>query len=70
MNIDEWLAKLVERHAGLAQSVELLTIENRQNANSIAKLEVLVREITGGIRDLVTVVRSHEGRISGLEEAS
>ena len=60
MTIDERLEKLVERHEALTQTVELIAIENRG-------LDALVREIAGGIRDLVAVVRSHEQRIANLE---
>ncbi len=67
MNFDERLERIAERHEALAQSVELLALENRQLAGNIGKLDILVREITGGIRDLMTIAQSHERRISGLE---
>lgn len=60
MTIDERLEKLVERHEALTQTVELIAMENRGS-------DALVREIAGGIRDLVAIVRSHEQRISNLE---
>ncbi len=61
MTVDERIEKLVERHEALGQSVELLT-------HDVKLLEVLVREITGGIRDLAAIARSHEARLSHLEE--
>jgi prefoldin subunit 5 len=60
MNIDERLEKLTERHEALTQSAELIT-------HDIRTLGILVKEIAGGIRDLVAVARSHEQRISRLE---
>ncbi len=67
MNIDERLEKLAERHEALAQSVELLSLEGRATDVRLQKLELIVREVTGGIRDLVSVVRSHEQRLSKIE---
>jgi hypothetical protein len=60
MTIDERLEKLAERHEALTQTGELL-------ARQTQTTEVLVREIVKGIHDLVTVVRSHEQRISNFE---
>ena len=60
MTIDERLEKLVERHEALTQTVALIAMENRG-------VNALVREIGGGIRDLVAAVRSHEQRISNLK---
>jgi prefoldin subunit 5 len=74
MTIDERLERLVERHEALTQTVELIALEQREFAKEQRELtknnqtlNVLVREIAGGIRDLVTVVRSHEQRISHIE---
>jgi len=67
MTIDERLEKLVERHEALKQTVELIALEQRELTKNNQTLNVLVREIAGGIRDLVVVVRSHEQRISHLE---
>jgi hypothetical protein len=60
MDIDERIEKLAERDEAVRRSVELLALENR-------KLDVLIRETEGSvgemlacIRDLFTVVRSHE----------
>lgn len=61
MNIDERLEKLVERHEALSQTVELIAIENR-------KIESAVIQIMQGISDLVSIVRSHEQRLSNLEQ--
>ena len=61
MNIDERLEKLVERHEALSQTVELIAIENR-------KIESAIIQIMQGISDLVSIVRSHEQRLSNLEQ--
>ena len=68
MNIDERLEKLVERHEALSQSVELLAIESRNIAMENRKIESAVIQIMQGIADLVSVVRSHEQRLSNLEQ--
>jgi hypothetical protein len=60
MNIDECLEKLTDRHDALTQSVKLIS-------HDIRTLGILVKEIAGGIRDLVVVARSHEQRIYRLE---
>jgi hypothetical protein len=51
---------LAERHEALAQSVELLTAENRQTA-------VRLSEIMEGIARLLRVAEIHEQRIERLE---
>ena len=61
MTIDERLERLVERHEALTQTVELMALDNRE-------IKGLVKEIAGGIRDVVAVVRSHEQHISDLED--
>ncbi len=58
--IDERLERLVERHEALTQSVELLTVEGRGT-------RALVHRVVDDIRDLVTIVRSHEQRRINLE---
>ena len=68
MNIDERLEKLVERHEALTQSVELLVLENRKVAEETRKIETIVLNIVSGISSLVTIVRSHEQRLSDLEQ--
>ena len=54
MTIDERLEKLTERHEALTQTVELISID--------------VRLLTRNMIDLVTLVRSHEQRLSNLEQ--
>ena len=61
MTIDERIEKLTERHEALAQSVEILTMDLRTQ-------QTIVAQLVGGIQDLVTIVRSHETRISRMEE--
>jgi len=61
MTIDERIEKLTERHEALAQSVEILTMDLRTQ-------QTIVTQLVGGIQDLVTIVRSHETRISRMEE--
>lgn len=60
MTIDERLEKLAERHESLAQSVEMLVIENR----NLAKF---VHEIANGTARLLSVAEAHENRITRLE---
>jgi hypothetical protein len=61
MNIDERLDRLTERHEALTQSVELLLRESQEHTRQV-----------GALRDastaLLQIVRSHENRISGLED--
>jgi hypothetical protein len=60
MTIDERIGKLTERHEALAQTVELLAIENRQTSHLVAQLaEAMTR--------LAKIVEGHEHRITGLE---
>jgi len=63
MNIDERLEKLVERHEGLTQSVEML-------ATDLRELKTLVSDIAEGTARLLHVVEVHERRITGLEEGN
>ncbi len=60
MTVDERIEKLTERHEALAQSVEMLTMDLRTQ-------QTIVTQLVGGIQDLVTVVRSHETRITRME---
>ena len=60
MTIDERLEKLAERHESLAHSVEMLVIENRN-------LGKFVNEIAHGTARLLSIVESHESRLSRLE---
>jgi chromosome segregation ATPase len=76
MNIDERLDKLTERHEALTQNVALLSIDVKDLAGEVKKLTRdlqqvtnLTRAMVGGIADLTTIVRSHEQRISGLENS-
>ncbi|MBV9180848.1 MAG: hypothetical protein JO356_06010 [Acidobacteria bacterium] len=60
MTVDERLAKLVERHEALTQSVELLT-------KDLSELRDLVSEIAAGTARLLHVAQFHERRIARLE---
>ena len=58
MTIDERIAKLVERHEALTQTVELL-------ASDLRELQGLVTDIAEGT---ARVAELHEQRITRLEE--
>jgi hypothetical protein len=60
MTIDERLEKLVERHEALAQSVELMTAENRDRDKRLGKT---LGEIMEAIARLVHVAEIHEQRL-------
>ncbi len=74
MTIDERIEKLAERHEALAQSVESLSLNVRQQSQNIDKLSLDVQQQTqnvdklvGVMADLIQVARLHERRISDLE---
>ena len=74
MTIDERIEKLTERHEALAQSVELLSGDVRQQSQNIDKLGEDVRQqsrnidkLVSAMTDLIAVARMHERRISDLE---
>jgi predicted nuclease with TOPRIM domain len=56
MNIDERLAKLVERHEALTQSVEMLTADVRD-------LKTLVSDIAEGTARLLRTAELHSERM-------
>ena len=60
MTIEERLEKLVERHEALAQSVELMSAENRERDRRMG-------EIMEAIARLVHVAEIHEQRLERLE---
>jgi len=60
MTIDERLARLIERHEALTQSVESAAVENRQQDRRTA-------EIMEGIARLLHVAEIHEHRIERPE---
>ena len=60
MTIDERLNRLTERHEALAQTVELLSLEIRQQAETV---DALVKQIS----DLQDIIRTHESRGGHLE---
>jgi CII-binding regulator of phage lambda lysogenization HflD len=71
MTIDERLDKLAERHEALSQTVELLA---RQVQGLERTAEYMLREMhdtfaatNAGINNLLTIVQSHEARLSKLE---
>jgi hypothetical protein len=71
MTIDERLDKLADRHESLAQTVELLVHQvDRLERNA----EYVLTELHGtfaatnqAIGNLLTIVQSHEARLSKLE---
>jgi archaellum component FlaC len=68
MTIDERLEKLTERHAALAQTVELLAAENRQMAAENKERDRRLGEIMEGVARLLHIAEIHEQRIERLEE--
>ena len=60
MTIDERLERLTERHEALAQSLELMVLENRERDKRLA-------EIMEGIARLLHIAQIHESRLDGLE---
>ena len=70
MTIDERIEKLTERHEALAQSVELLAADLRQQKENFDQLGQKVDKLADITADLVKVARIHEHRISDLEGGS
>ncbi|MCX6592559.1 MAG: hypothetical protein NTZ56_13640 [Acidobacteria bacterium] len=80
MTIDERLERLTERHQALVESVELFVASTRENFQStnaglarvgtmVDQLVVAVQQTNESVASLLTVVESHQRRISGLEGA-
>jgi hypothetical protein len=67
MTIDEWLKKLAERHEPLAQSVEMLAIENRNLSKAVRELSKFTNKIATATARLLSIAESHEHRITRLE---
>jgi archaellum component FlaC len=67
MTIDERLDRLTERHEALTQSVELLSIEVRKMTDESSTTRRNIDALVLSMRDLVSVVRAHERRITGIE---
>jgi chromosome segregation ATPase len=58
--IDKRIDRLTERHEALAQSVEILVADSKLATQRIQILAVAVDQ-------MLSAIRSHEKRISGLE---
>ncbi len=80
MTIDERLERLAERHQALAESVEMSIASTRENFQStnaglarvgtmVDQLVVAVQQTNESVASLLTVVESHQRRISDLEGA-
>jgi hypothetical protein len=78
MTIDERLERLTERHQALAESVELFVASTRENfqstnaglarvGNMVDQLVVAVQQTNESVATLLTVVESHQRRLSNLE---
>ena len=61
MTTDERIDKLTERHEALAQSMEMMVMENRQ-------LSALVRQVTETVRALSRVAELHQHRIDSQDD--
>ena len=59
MTIDERLEKLVERHEALAQTVELLSHDVRQQYESIQALTKNAQTLYDSIQGLVRIAEMH-----------
>jgi len=67
MTIDERLERLVERHEALAQTVELMAVQNQATFSAIAhNFEVCL----DSIQRLERIAGSHEQRIEDLEHGT
>ena len=60
MTIDERLEKLVERHEALAQTVEILSHDVRQQYESIQALNKNAQTLHDSIQGLVRIAEIHE----------
>ena len=67
MTIDERLDRLTERHEALAQSIELLVAEGREQTERIRALERLAQQDGENIRALARIAEIHERRLTHLE---
>ena len=75
MTIDERLERLTERHEALTQTVEIIAdmqLKNeeahRKNEVMLDKTQVLLVRVVESIDSLARIARTHEHRISNLEE--
>ena len=67
MSIDERLDRLTERHEALAQSIELMIAEGREQTERIRALERLAQQDGENIRALARIAEIHERRLTHLE---
>jgi len=68
VTIDERLEKLAERHEALAQTVDILSHDVRQQYESIQVLAKNSQTLHDSIQGLVRIAEIHERRITDLEE--
>lgn len=64
MTIDERLDRLAERHEALAQSVELMVAEGREQTERIRALERLAQQDGENIRALAHIAEIHGRRLT------
>jgi len=67
MTFEERLDQLAEKHIALAQTVELLAIENRELGIKIDKLYATAVQDGENIRALARIAEIHERRITHIE---
>ncbi len=81
MTIDERFEKMAERHEALAQTVEMLVMENRATGEKLAKtiefagglskqigeLGKYTSEVANATARLLSIAEAHENRITRLE---
>jgi hypothetical protein len=68
MTFEERIDRLTEGHEALAQTVELLAMENRQIAAENQKRDRRLGEIMESLASLVRVAEMHENRITHVED--
>lgn len=67
MTFEERLDRITERHEALAQTVELIAMENRELGVKIDKLYATAVQDGENIRALVRIAEIHERRLTHLE---
>ena len=75
MDIDDRLQEIAERHAALAQTVELIAqmqLKNEEahlkNEEAQHKNEILLAQVMDSVGSLARIAHVHERRITNLED--
>jgi hypothetical protein len=66
--VERTLDRLTERHAALAQTVEIIAGKQRENEVRHGKNEVLLAQTIEAIHSLARIAESHERRLNDLEQ--